>query len=196
METRNISRVDETSAHMTAARIGAVVIITLVAAAAFALSFASLASLAVAADIPRDMAALLPVVIDGTIMLGTLGWLAMANRPERVYFRNVLAAGAAASIACNALHAVELAHGLPWPVRAAVAAVAPLSLLADTHGLALLIRTAMPAAPVPAPREERRQQAAQLRRAGTDYAAIGAALGVSATTARRDAKAGRIMVTA
>ncbi|MET8875576.1 DUF2637 domain-containing protein [Nocardia sp. NPDC004604] len=141
---------------MRVTRVFAVVTIIGVGVAAFRLSFATLKDLAVLAHIPADDAWLLPVVIDGTILLATAGTLVLANHPDRRYFLRLLIIGAAVSIVGNCLHAVVSGMALPtWAsavLSAVVAAIAPISLLADTHGLAVLLRAAQHnSAPAPAP---------------------------------------------
>ncbi|WP_280241893.1 DUF2637 domain-containing protein [Nocardia abscessus] len=130
------------SAGMRLARWSAVVIIIAVGAAAFRLSFATLKDLAVLAHIPASDAWLFPLIVDGTILLATFGVLVLANAPERRFFVTVLVVGSVVSVAGNSLHAVAAGRELPWWASALVAAIAPISLLADTHGLALLIRAA------------------------------------------------------
>ncbi|WP_228830418.1 DUF2637 domain-containing protein [Nocardia beijingensis] len=140
------------SAGMRLARWSAVVIIIAVGAAAFRLSFATLKDLAVLAHIPASDAWLFPLIVDGTILLATFGVLVLANAPERRFFVTVLIIGSVVSVAGNSLHAVAAGRELPWWASALVAAIAPISLLADTHGLALLIRAAQrDSAPEPAP---------------------------------------------
>jgi hypothetical protein len=150
-------RFNVATASMLLVRVFAVVTIVGVGVAAFRLSFATLEDLAVLAHIPAGDAWLLPVVIDGTILLATLGTLVLANSPDRLYFVRLLIIGAAVSIAGNCLHAVVSGIVLPvWAsavLSAVVAAIAPISLLADTHGLAVLLRAAQhnsaPAVSVP-----------------------------------------------
>ncbi|MER7453266.1 DUF2637 domain-containing protein [Nocardia beijingensis] len=140
------------SAGMRLARWSAVVIIIAVGAAAFRLSFATLKDLAVLAHIPASDAWLFPLIVDGTILLATFGVLVLANAPERRFFVTVLVIGSVVSVAGNSLHAVAAGRELPWWASALVAAIAPISLLADTHGLALLIRAAQrDSVPEPAP---------------------------------------------
>ncbi|NKY29444.1 DUF2637 domain-containing protein [Nocardia gamkensis] len=135
---------------MRLARWSAVVIIIAVGAAAFRLSFATLKDLAVLAHIPASDAWLFPLIVDGTILLATFGVLVLANAPERRFFVTVLVIGSVVSVAGNSLHAVAAGRELPWWASALVAAIAPISLLADTHGLALLIRAAQrDSAPAP-----------------------------------------------
>ncbi|MGY4101313.1 DUF2637 domain-containing protein [Nocardia sp. R16R-3T] len=149
-------RFNVATASMLLVRVFAVITIVGVGAAAFRLSFATLQDLAVLAHIPRGDAWLLPVVIDGTILLATLGTLVLANSPDRRYFVRLLIIGAAVSIVGNCLHAVVSGITLPvWAsavLSATVAAIAPISLLADTHGLAVLLRAAQHnSAPTPVP---------------------------------------------
>ncbi|NEW48225.1 DUF2637 domain-containing protein [Nocardia cyriacigeorgica] len=127
---------------MTVARVFAVLVIVGVGAAAFRLSFATLADLAELANIPASDAWLFPLIVDGTICLATLGALVLAKSPERRFFLWVLGAGAVVSVAGNSLHAVTDGQPLPAWAAALVAAIAPISLLVDTHCLAVLFRAA------------------------------------------------------
>ncbi|WP_433599137.1 DUF2637 domain-containing protein [Nocardia sp. CA-135953] len=143
------------SVGMRVVRWSAVIIIAGVGAAAFRLSFATLRDLAVLAHIPAKDAWLFPVIVDGTIVLATLGAVVLAKSPERRWFTWVLMVGAAVSVVGNSLHAVAAGRELPWWASALVAAVAPISLLVDTHGLVVLFRAAQrqsvpEAEPVPA----------------------------------------------
>ncbi|WP_067833369.1 DUF2637 domain-containing protein [Nocardia lijiangensis] len=151
-----MSAADQTmSAGMRWARWSAVVIILSVGAAAFRLSFSTLEDLAELAHIPEQDAWLFPLIVDGTILLATAGVLVCSGR-ERRFFVTVLVVGAAVSVAGNSLHAVADGRDLPPWAAAMVAAIAPISLLADTHGLALLFRSAQrrsAPAPVAAPAE-------------------------------------------
>ncbi|WP_051046266.1 MULTISPECIES: DUF2637 domain-containing protein [Nocardia] len=122
------------------ARWSAAVISIAVAAAAFRLSFTTLRDLGVLARIPADDAWLFPLIVDGTILLATAGVLASDEKSDRRFFAWVLGVGAAVSVAGNSIHAVASGHPLPGWAAALVAAVAPISLLADTHGLSLLFR--------------------------------------------------------
>lgn len=139
----------ETAASFRIARGFAVVTIIAVGVAAFVLSFASLRDLAILAHVPARWAWLFPVIVDGTIIQATVSALALAKSPERRWFTGVLVAGAVVSIAGNSLHAVAAGQELPAWASALVAAIAPISLLADTHGLAVLFRAAHPE-PAPA----------------------------------------------
>ena len=136
---------------MVAVRVFAVLVIVGVGAAAFVLSFTTLRDLAKLAHIPAGTAWLFPLIVDGTIIQATLGWLVLAKSPERKYFVWVLAAGSLVSVAGNSIHAVADGHSLPGWLCAIVAAIAPISLLIDTHGLAVLFRAAHTDTPEPAP---------------------------------------------
>ncbi|MGX1775389.1 DUF2637 domain-containing protein [Nocardia brasiliensis] len=132
---------DQQSAGMRWARWSAVVIITVIGVAAFVLSFAALRDLAILANTPKRWAWLFPVIVDGTIIQATVGALVLAKSKERRWFLWVLGTGAMVSIAGNSLHAVAAGRILPGSA-ALVAAIAPISLLVDTHGLAVLFRAA------------------------------------------------------
>ncbi|MEU0876939.1 DUF2637 domain-containing protein, partial [Nocardia brasiliensis] len=143
------------SAGMRWARWSAVVIITVIGLAAFVLSFAALRDLAILANTPKRWAWLFPVIVDGTIIQATVGALVLAKSPERRWFLWVLGTGAMVSIAGNSLHAVAAGRILPGWAAALVAAIAPISLLVDTHGLAVLFRAAQhDSAPEPVPAGE------------------------------------------
>ncbi|MFQ6398962.1 DUF2637 domain-containing protein [Nocardia sp. KC 131] len=130
------------SAGMVWARWSAVIIIVIIGTAAFVLSFAALRDLAILANTPKQWAWLFPVIVDGTIIQATISALVLAASPERRWFLWVLGTGAMVSIAGNSLHAVAAGRILPWWASALVAAIAPISLLVDTHGLAVLFRAA------------------------------------------------------
>jgi hypothetical protein len=141
------------SRAMRWARWFAVLVTVTVGSAAFALSFAALRQLAIMAHVPAELAWLWPVIVDGTIIQATVSVLVLAASPQRRSFLWVLAAGVGVSITGNSVHAALVGHGLPWWAAALIAAVAPVSLLVDTHGLAVLFRAAhqdtTPAAPEP-----------------------------------------------
>ncbi|WP_280503090.1 DUF2637 domain-containing protein [Nocardia farcinica] len=139
------------AAAMRYARWSAAAIIVGVGAAAFRLSYSTLKDLAVLAHIPAQDAWLFPLIVDGTILLATFGVLVCPGR-ERRFFLAVLVIGSAVSVAGNSLHAVANGQPLPAWASAIVAAIAPVSLLADTHGLAVLFRVAhRPTVPEPKP---------------------------------------------
>jgi hypothetical protein len=116
-----------------------------VGAASFTLSFTSLRDLATRGHVPSGEAWLWPVMVDGAILLATLGVVVMAGDPQcrkdRRFFWAVLGGGAVVSIACNAMHAVLPAdQPLNEWLRGFLAGVAPVALLVTTHGLTLLTR--------------------------------------------------------
>ena len=133
------------SRSLLVTRIAAVAITFGVGAAGFALSFAALRDLATRGHVPVGQAWLWPLMVDGAILLATLGVVAMAGDPlchkDRRFFWQVLAGGATVSIMGNALHAILPAdEPLPTWVCGILAAVAPAALLVTTHGLTLLTR--------------------------------------------------------
>ncbi|WP_280256170.1 DUF2637 domain-containing protein [Nocardia wallacei] len=136
---------------MRVARVFAVVVIVGVGAAAFRLSYSTLKDLAQLAHIPASDAWLFPLIIDGTIVQATAGALVLAKSAERKFFTWVLVVGALVSVAGNSIHAAMAGHQLPPWACAIVAAIAPISLLVDTHGLAVLFRAAQQQRSAPAP---------------------------------------------
>ncbi|MGV9927698.1 DUF2637 domain-containing protein [Nocardia rhamnosiphila] len=132
---------DQSAGMMRLARWSAALIIVGVGAAAFRLSFSTLQDLARISGMPAADAWLFPLIVDGTILLATFGVLVCANhKSERRFFLGVLIVGSLVSVAGNSVHAVVATDSPLGLFAALVAAVAPISLLVDTHGLALLFR--------------------------------------------------------
>ncbi|MEV0105712.1 DUF2637 domain-containing protein [Nocardia sp. NPDC050799] len=132
---------DQSAGMMRLARWSAALIIVGVGAAAFRLSFSTLQDLARISGMPAADAWLFPLIVDGTILLATFGVLVCANhKAERRFFLGVLIVGSLVSVAGNSVHAVVATDSPLGLFAALVAAVAPISLLVDTHGLALLFR--------------------------------------------------------
>ncbi|GAA1989885.1 DUF2637 domain-containing protein [Microbacterium pumilum] len=105
-----------------------------IAIGAFWLSFTALADLAHRSGIAPTQAWAWPLIVDGIIVVGTVAVVALAGRRDAWYPWMLLMAGASASVAANAIHAVVAADADVPPVLAAsVAAVPPLVLLAITH---------------------------------------------------------------
>lgn len=116
-----------------------------VAIAAFLLSFSALHSLALRAGVPDRLAWLWPLVVDVTIVQSTVALVALAQvgapGKARAYFWALGIGAVAVSLVGNA---ADMALPLGQPVTgawaAAVAVVAPVSLLASTHAVLLLVR--------------------------------------------------------
>jgi Protein of unknown function (DUF2637) len=130
---------------LRATRAAAVVITAAIGAGSFVLSFSALRDLAARAGVPRDLAWLWPLIVDGAILQATMAVVALAafagQRGSRRFFWTVLACAAVVSVGSNALHAVlPRSAALPPWLAALIAMVAPVSLLAATHGLSLLVR--------------------------------------------------------
>jgi hypothetical protein len=127
------------------ARTAAVIITAGIGTASFVLSFAALRDLAARAGIPDQLAWLWPLIVDGAILQATMAVVVLAGysdqRGSRRFFWAVLTCSAAVSVGANALHAVIPPDAVlnPW-WSAGIAVVAPVSLLAATHGLSLLSR--------------------------------------------------------
>lgn len=131
---------------LRAATACAIGITVLIATGAFVLSFAALSDLAAEAGQPRKLSWIWPVIVDGAILQATISVVALAPldsaNAQRRFFWSVLAIAASVSVAGNALHAaVSIERSLAPLISAGVATVAPVSLLAATHGLALLAGT-------------------------------------------------------
>ncbi|MEV0682255.1 DUF2637 domain-containing protein [Nocardia sp. NPDC050378] len=131
---------DQQSSGMRWARWSAVLVLIGIGAAAFVLSFAALQDLAIMGGTPRGLAWLFPVIVDGTIIQATMAVVALPpESAERSWFSRILVGGAAVSVSSNSIHAYLTGHG--WG-GALLAAIPPLALLIDTHGLVLLRRAA------------------------------------------------------
>jgi len=134
---------------LTLTRAAALSITVGIGIGSFVLSFTALADLAARAGIPERLAWLWPLIVDGTILQATMAVVALAGLEDqqrnRRYFWIVLSVSAAVSVVANGWHAAlpGSAPLSPW-LAAAIAVVAPISLLAATHGLSLLIRVRMP----------------------------------------------------
>lgn len=120
----------------------AIVVAIGLAASAFILSFAALWDVSDRVW-PRNIAALGPIVVDGTIVLATISLVALADSPikrERGFFWGLLTLAAATSVGGNALHAVLPAGEFHPLLAALIATIPPAFLLLSTHGLVILIR--------------------------------------------------------
>ncbi|WP_194828753.1 DUF2637 domain-containing protein [Nocardia sp. XZ_19_231] len=131
---------DQQSSGMRWARWSAVLVLIGIGAAAFVLSFAALQDLAIMGGTPRGLAWLFPVIVDGTIIQATMAVIALPPKSaEHKWFSWILVGGAAVSVSSNSVHAYLTGHS--WG-GALLAAIPPLALLIDTHGLVLLRRAA------------------------------------------------------
>lgn len=153
-----------------------------IATVSFVLSFASLRDLAAMSAWPGWLSWLWPLIIDGTIVLATLGIVALAPYRDqlrnRAFFWAVLTAAALVSVGGNALHAwLATDHLVAW-LRwgsAALACVPPVALLATTHSLAILWRFT----PTPPPERASKAQVAAAAVAaaqGDKWVAVAAAI--------------------
>ncbi|MBU8819248.1 DUF2637 domain-containing protein [Mycolicibacterium goodii] len=135
----------EESRGLSAARSLAFVLMFLVGVFSFILSFTALRDLAVRAHILYELSWMLAAVIDGPIVVATLGVVVLGPYPhrrrDRRYLWSLLFAFAAISIGLNMAHAFLPTDGpLPVWLRAFIAAIPPCSLLVTTHGLVILGR--------------------------------------------------------
>ncbi|MEW5811491.1 MAG: DUF2637 domain-containing protein [Actinomycetota bacterium] len=129
-----------------ASRAVAVAITAAIAVSSFILSFAALSDLARRTGSWTGwLPYLWPGIVDGAIILATMGILATAAYPDqrknRQFFWAMLAVGALVSIGGNALHAILPATAsLPTALAFAVACVPPAGILGSTHAVQILWR--------------------------------------------------------
>ncbi|MWB99418.1 DUF2637 domain-containing protein [Agromyces seonyuensis] len=130
------------------AMITAIIGTVFIAAGAFWLSFTSLSDLARRSGIDPTQAWIWPLIVDGIIVVATVAAVALARSRVAWYPWMLLGAGAAISVAANAIHAVVAeTTEVPLVLAASVASVPPLVLLAITHLTSVLMRHQ----PTPAP---------------------------------------------
>lgn len=129
-----------------AIRAAAVSLAVFVGVASFFLSFTALADVAVRSHVPPRQAWLWPCTVDGATLLATLGAVVcMSEHRARRFFWAVLIGGLLVSVGGNDLHAVlPSEQELPWMLRAAVGAVAPIAVVVSIHGLTILMRVRRP----------------------------------------------------
>lgn len=173
-----------------------------IAAAAFWLSFTALADLARRSGVDESQAWAWPLIVDGIIVVATVSVVALAGQRAAWYPWMLLMAGAAVSVAANAIHAVVAADAdVPSALAGSVAAVPPLVLLAITHLTIVLTRrfraepSVQPAesvssaveylSPEPAAHLAPRELALRLKEDGMTNKAIARATGVHPSTVGR-----------
>jgi len=173
-----------------------------IAGAAFWLSFTALADLARRSGVDESQAWAWPLIVDGIIVVATVSVVALAGQRTAWYPWLLLIAGAAVSVAANAIHAVVAADAdVPSALAGSVAAVPPLVLLAITHLTVVLTRrfhaepSAQPAesvlnavqylAPEPPAHLAPRELALRLKEDGMTNKAIARATGVHPSTVGR-----------
>ncbi|BCN82783.1 helix-turn-helix domain-containing protein [Prescottella equi] len=123
----------------------AVVAATAICVAAFALSFTALTDLAARSGITVPI--LWPAIVDGVVLAATVSVVAGASR----YAWLLLVVGALVSVGGNVLHAALPDGALPVWLKAAVAAVPPVALLATAHLVVVLRNAPHDPAPVGLP---------------------------------------------
>lgn len=173
-----------------------------IAAAAFWLSFTALADLARRSGVDESQAWAWPLIVDGIIVVATVSVVALAGQRAAWYPWLLLMAGAAVSVAANAIHAVVAADtDVPSALAGSVAAVPPLVLLAITHLTVVLTRrfraepSGQPAesvlnaveylSPEPTAHLAPRELALRLKEDGMTNKAIACATGVHPSTVGR-----------
>ncbi|APE10993.1 hypothetical protein BO226_19130 [Rhodococcus sp. 2G] len=122
----------------------ATIAVTLAAVAAVAVavtsfwrSFTSIAELAVDYKVPADQAWMIPVAVDGLVVVATVAAAVARHRVARAYSWALLVAGTIVSVAGNGIHAWQLTES---PIGVGIAVIPPLVTLAAVHLTILLAR--------------------------------------------------------
>lgn len=108
-----------------------------VAGTSFWRSFTAIAELAVEYKVPADQAWMIPVAVDGLVVVATVAAAVARHRVARAYSWFLLVAGSVASVAGNGIHAWQLTHS---PIGVGIAVLPPLVTLAAVHLTILLAR--------------------------------------------------------
>ncbi len=119
--------------------------LAVVLAAAAVLSFSALRELAVAVQVPVNLAFLLPLAIDGGVAVSCRAWLSRrVNQDAEVFARRLTVALLMLTVALNAAQQGMAAHGVipPWWVAVLVGAVPPAVVGGVVHLMVLAGRSA------------------------------------------------------
>jgi hypothetical protein len=141
MSARTKLDLHEVSGWHRAALAAVALVVALIAAGAFTLSFDALRELAVLAGVRYDIAFLWPLIVDGFIFTATVAAVLLRPRGLRVswYPWATLIVFAAISVAGNALHAADNHTALDLTIAAAVSAVPAVALLLASHLLVTVL---------------------------------------------------------
>jgi hypothetical protein len=112
----------------------------LLAGGAFSLSFTALKHLAIRSGDEVSQAWEWPLIVDGMIVVATVGVVARAGRPGAGFMWGLLVFGALVSIAGNARLAAQLPTQESSLIAMGVATIPPIMLLASTHMAVILTR--------------------------------------------------------
>lgn len=108
-----------------------------VAVTSFWRSFTAIAELAVEYMVPADQAWMIPVAVDGLVVVATVAAAVARHRIARGYSWALLVAGTIVSVAGNGIHAWQLTES---PIGVGIAVMPPLVTLAAVHLTILLAR--------------------------------------------------------
>ncbi|BDB62335.1 DUF2637 domain-containing protein [Rhodococcus sp. RDE2] len=108
-----------------------------VAVTSFWRSFTAIAELAVEYKVPADQAWMIPVAVDGLVVVATVAAAVARHRVARAYSWALLVAGTIVSVAGNGIHAWQLTES---PIGVGIAVIPPLVTLAAVHLTILLAR--------------------------------------------------------
>lgn len=118
-----------------------------VAVTSFWRSFTAIAELAVEYKVPADQAWMIPVAVDGLVVVTTVAAAVARHRVARAYSWALLVAGTIVSVAGNGVHAWQLTES---PIGVGIAVIPPLVTLAAVHLTILLARQDNDTATAPA----------------------------------------------
>lgn len=102
-----------------------------VGALSFSLSYTALTDLAADHHVPAGQAWMVPLVVDGLVVVSTIASAAAKRKSSRVYAWFLLVLGTLLSVAGNVTHAWLLSDGNP--ISCVIAAVPPVIQLAVWH---------------------------------------------------------------
>ncbi|WP_418346215.1 DUF2637 domain-containing protein [Rhodococcus pyridinivorans] len=108
-----------------------------VAGTSFWRSFTAIAELAIDYKVPADQAWMIPVAVDGLVVVATVAAAVARHRIARGYSWALLVAGTIVSVAGNGIHAWQLTES---PIGVGIAVIPPLVTLAAVHLTILLAR--------------------------------------------------------
>lgn len=118
-----------------------------VAGTSFWRSFTAIAELAIDYKVPADQAWMIPVAVDGLVVVATVAAAVARHRVARAYSWALLVAGTIVSVAGNGIHAWQLTES---PIGVGIAVIPPLVTLAAVHLTILLARQDNDTATAPA----------------------------------------------
>ena len=136
----NASAMSRIAADSRPVLVFTVILTVAVALASFALSFAALRDAALWGRVPGQLAFLVPVVIDASVLVyGLVALVLKARGRSAMWAWTLMLFFTVVSIGANAAHAYDVPEMIKVLVGVVLVALAPLSVLTSTHALASLV---------------------------------------------------------